>query len=303
MPLNEFIANITARSRCTMSVVLVVFIFLGRLRNIVKDKHSPGSSTFFHFDSSYLCTSTGKPSSRYRIIFALIMVAHKVYNDSSMVGKHWAEVSDLFASSEVLAMERELLALLNFDLNVNTEEVWSAATRFMIPPFIESTSMVSKRDEVLLDDVFVPAILEAPNNAILQQAAFLSTFDIHSLSSSPCSSCNSVTSPLLQAEPIPSFLDSPLPAPTSPSTTTYRRLSGSSALTHHVNCPSCLPHVRSISTLPNTRFSARTKSIVRELRPYPLLVPSARLVKKRCVSSVHLFHLSGMSSFPLPSFL
>jgi hypothetical protein len=48
-PLLDFIENISVRSRSTMSTILVVFIYLGRLKSLIKDKHSPGTSSFEPF--------------------------------------------------------------------------------------------------------------------------------------------------------------------------------------------------------------------------------------------------------------
>ncbi|PVF95878.1 hypothetical protein CPB86DRAFT_710344, partial [Serendipita vermifera] len=105
--LADFIANISVRSRCTMSTMVVALIYLERLEKVIRTR-----------------PPAAKKCSRHRVIFSCIMLSHKIWNDSSMVGKHWAEVSTMFTSQEVLAMEREVLLLLRYDLEVTAEEIW-----------------------------------------------------------------------------------------------------------------------------------------------------------------------------------
>jgi hypothetical protein len=64
-----------------------------------------------------------------------------------MVGKHWAEVSNMFKSDEVLTMEREILLLLQYDLELTTEEIWQTARPFMAAPYMK----VSKGDILSVD--------------------------------------------------------------------------------------------------------------------------------------------------------
>lgn len=42
-PLEDFIENIVVRSRSTMSTLIVVFIYLERLKKVIHAKHSPGT--------------------------------------------------------------------------------------------------------------------------------------------------------------------------------------------------------------------------------------------------------------------
>jgi hypothetical protein len=46
-PLDEFIENITTRSRSTMSTMLVVFVYLGRLKQLIHERHSPGMQSWY----------------------------------------------------------------------------------------------------------------------------------------------------------------------------------------------------------------------------------------------------------------
>jgi hypothetical protein len=60
-----------------------------------------------------------------------MMIAHKLWNDCSMVGKHWAEVSSMFTSKEILRMERDFFRLLNYDINLSLSEVVLHAPTFL----------------------------------------------------------------------------------------------------------------------------------------------------------------------------
>jgi hypothetical protein len=63
-----------------------------------------------------------------------MMIAHKLWNDCTMVGKHWAKVSSMFTSKEILRMERDFLRLLNYDINLSLSEVV-----FHAPTFLEAS--------------------------------------------------------------------------------------------------------------------------------------------------------------------
>jgi hypothetical protein len=81
------------------------------------------------------------------------MISHKIWNDSSMIGKHWAEVSNLFTSQEVLAMEREILVLLRYDLELTVEEIWAAARPFLRNPFLTvNPTEVAEADAAFAED-------------------------------------------------------------------------------------------------------------------------------------------------------
>lgn len=330
-----------------MSTILVVFVYLGRLKQLIHEKHSPGMQSLDIPCERHLCyfLHPGKACSRHRVVFAAIMIAHKVWNDSSMVGKHWAEVSNLFDSREVMAMEREMLGLLKYDLNVTTVEVWWAATRFMSSPFIDLSDAdlnVLRIGPTGYDRVQLSGQpLNATGNlggifgAIPHQhppyrtksVHYHSSFDrkhpvsdvysitqlVPSITSSPAhsssdSSCKSFYSPLIQPhsfhgevyfdatspQPQPSLVPrvsslSGISAPTGPSPT----IPLVSSTTRQQN----IPFVRAISALPTVRISGRSKhAAAAAVHPYPTLAPSARLRKKKYLSSVQLLHLPNSMS-------
>jgi hypothetical protein len=71
-----------------------------------------------------------------------------------MIGKHWAEVSNLFTSQEVLAMEREILVLLRYDLELTVEEIWTAARPFLKNPFLAvNPAEVAEAQAAFADDL------------------------------------------------------------------------------------------------------------------------------------------------------
>ncbi|CAG7849382.1 SubName: Full=Uncharacterized protein {ECO:0000313/EMBL:CCA74761.1} [Serendipita indica DSM 11827] len=130
--LDDFIQNISTRSRCTMSTILVTLIYLRRLTTILEFSSTPYARS---------------ASSRHCVVFSAIMIAHKIWNDSTMIGKHWAEVSDLFDPVQVANMEREFLALLRFELQVSNQEIWEFARPFMCAPYLR----ITPREQAWLD--------------------------------------------------------------------------------------------------------------------------------------------------------
>lgn len=122
------------------------------------------SSNPLHVATHLTLSSVGKPCSHHRVIFSALMISHKIWNDSSMVGKHWAEVSNLFTSEETLAMEREILILLKYDLELTVEEIWNVAQTFMKEPFFPFNPQ-----EVAEAGAIVDTSLRLKNEVIMYQ--------------------------------------------------------------------------------------------------------------------------------------
>lgn len=70
---------------------------------------------------------------RHRVFLAALICAAKYLNDSSPKNKHWQRYGALFSLAEVNLMEKQLLYLLDYDLNVTEEELL-----IHYAPFIQS---------------------------------------------------------------------------------------------------------------------------------------------------------------------
>lgn len=68
--------------------------------------------------------ATGMPSTRHRIFLSCLILSAKNHNDSSPLNKHWTKYTDgLFTLQDVNLMERQLLALLDWDIVIREEEL------------------------------------------------------------------------------------------------------------------------------------------------------------------------------------
>ncbi|GAA5989902.1 hypothetical protein JCM10908_002370 [Rhodotorula pacifica] len=104
-PLDYFIHSILIKSRCHVPTLLCTLVYLERLKRRLPT-HARGCHT-----------------TRHRVFLAVLIVAAKYLNDSSPQNKHWQRYAAFFQLSEITLMERQLLTILNFDLNFTEEEL------------------------------------------------------------------------------------------------------------------------------------------------------------------------------------
>ena len=76
----------------------------------------------------------------HRIFLAALILSAKFLNDSSPKNKHWAEYSNVrgfepfgFSRTEVNLMEKQLLFLLDWDLNISEEDLYTHLEPFLAP--------------------------------------------------------------------------------------------------------------------------------------------------------------------------
>jgi hypothetical protein len=76
----------------------------------------------------------------HRIFLAALILAAKFLNDSSPKNKHWAEYSNVrgfepfgFSRTEVNLMEKQLLFLLDWDLNISEDDLYTHLDPFLAP--------------------------------------------------------------------------------------------------------------------------------------------------------------------------
>jgi G1/S-specific cyclin PLC1 len=83
---------------------------------------------------SYIVLLIGVPCTLHRVFLATLIVAAKYLNDSSPKNVHWQKCADIFHLHEINLMERELLAMLDYDLRFDEAEACRLFEPFMTSP-------------------------------------------------------------------------------------------------------------------------------------------------------------------------
>ncbi|RLV94018.1 PHO85 cyclin-2 [Spathaspora sp. JA1] len=114
--LTEFIHNLIKYSNVQTPTLMATLVYLNKLRNLLP------------------ANSIGMETTRHRIFLSALILAAKSLNDSSPLNKHWMKYTDgLLSQSEINMAERELLALLKWNINIKHKELIIALQPFLEP--------------------------------------------------------------------------------------------------------------------------------------------------------------------------
>jgi G1/S-specific cyclin PLC1 len=120
--LEEYITSIVQRSHVQVPTLMTSLVYLARLQA----KLPP--------------VAKGMACTLHRIFLAALILAAKNLNDSSPKNKHWARYTTVrgypnfgFSITEVNLMEKQMLFLLDWDLRVRQEDLYTSFEPFLAP--------------------------------------------------------------------------------------------------------------------------------------------------------------------------
>ncbi|KAK7051337.1 PHO85 cyclin-1 [Paramarasmius palmivorus] len=135
--LREFIIKLVHYAHVNVATLLTTLIYFDRLRMKLENVQ-------------------GNIDTRRRVFLATLIVGSKYLNDSAPRNSHWEKYAAVFSMEEINLMERQLLALLNYDLRFDEEE----ACRYFAPFMAICAQQVSTR-AIAVDKVTKASIARA----------------------------------------------------------------------------------------------------------------------------------------------
>lgn len=132
--LEAFIQSLVDRSRVQVPTLMSSLVYLSRLQQRLPP------------------VAKGMRCTVHRIFLASLILAAKNLNDSSPKNKHWARYSSVkgfegfgFSITEVNLMEKQLLFLLDWDLRITSEDLFTHFEPFLAPIRLQQEQAELKR--------------------------------------------------------------------------------------------------------------------------------------------------------------
>ncbi|CAO3702997.1 unnamed protein product [Rhizopus stolonifer] len=100
-PLRVFIESIVTKSNTNTGTLVSSLSYARRLKKLLSH------------------TSRGMECTRHRIFLATLIITTKYIHDTAFKNKHWMNYAEIFRSHEINLMEKQLLQLLDYNLEIS----------------------------------------------------------------------------------------------------------------------------------------------------------------------------------------
>ncbi|KAI8886479.1 hypothetical protein K501DRAFT_331256 [Backusella circina FSU 941] len=104
MPFRDYIEAVVVRSRIDTGTLISTLSYAHRLKNKLSQ------------------SSKGMECTHHRIFLATLIITSKYVHDTALNNKYWVTFSQIFSASEINLMERQLLQLLDYNIEIPVED-------------------------------------------------------------------------------------------------------------------------------------------------------------------------------------